>query len=78
MRTGEVASPYACPPELRRCVVWDWLKDDEVADVERLGLGSLAATRAWRRWQAARQAYAVRVGEPETQACGPMGRPSLD
>lgn len=74
---GSRAPQHACPPELRRCVVWDWLEDDEATDVERLGLGSLASIRAWRRWQAARRSYATDVGKPEAQACGPMGRPTL-
>ncbi|MFF2716084.1 hypothetical protein [Streptomyces sp. NPDC058011] len=57
--------------------MWDWLEADEVADVERHGMNSLAVIRAWRRWQAARRSYAADVGKPEAQACGPMGRPAL-
>lgn len=74
---GRQAPQHACPPELRRCVVWDWLEDDEVDDMERLGMNSLAVIRAWRRWQAARRSYVADVGKPEAQACGPMGRPTL-
>lgn len=74
---GDRAPQYACPPELRRCVAWDWLEADEAADVEQLGMNSLAVIRAWRRWQVARQAYADEVGQPVTKACGPTGRPTL-
>ncbi|MET8960955.1 hypothetical protein ABZX69_15945 [Streptomyces sp. NPDC004074] len=69
---------YSCPPELRTCVVWDWLEPDEAADVERHGMNSMLVIRAWRRWQDARRDYASRVGMSELAVCGPMGRPTLD
>lgn len=77
VRTGEVPL-YTCPPELRRCVVWDWLEPGESADVQAHGMNSLSVIRAWRRWLSARQAYAEDVDQPVTQVCGPTGRPTLD
>ncbi|MFF4672117.1 hypothetical protein ACFY1C_20005 [Streptomyces sp. NPDC001279] len=76
-RTGEVL-PYSCPPELRRCIVWQWLDPAESADVEVHGWSSAFVPRAWRRWLDARQAYADEVGQSVMQACGPTSRPTLE
>ncbi|MFF9647890.1 hypothetical protein [Streptomyces sp. NPDC014622] len=76
-RTGEV-SPYSCPQELRRCIVWQWLEPDEVDDVRAAGMGSPRVPTAWRRWLDARQAYADEVGQSVAQACGPTSRPTLE
>ncbi|MFJ2417267.1 hypothetical protein [Streptomyces brevispora] len=76
VRTGEVPL-YAGPAALRTCVVWQWLRPDECADVEAHGISSPMAISAWRRWLNARQAYAEEVDQPVTQACGPTGRPTL-
>jgi hypothetical protein len=67
----------ACPPELRHCLVWDWLRDDEMATVEAHGYNAMPLLSAWRRWRDARQAHAADVGMTEVQACGPFSRPTL-
>lgn len=76
--TASQPPAYSCPQELRHpCVVWEWLTVDEVDDVRRRGHNADGYIRAWRRWQDARRDYAQRVGLSVTEACGPMGRPTL-
>lgn len=68
----------SCPPELRRCLVYEWLSASACDEVEESGWNSPLVVTAWRRWLNARQAYADEVGQPVMKACGPTARPSLE
>ncbi|PVC62970.1 hypothetical protein DBP15_28535 [Streptomyces sp. CS065A] len=78
-RTGEVASPYACPSRLLApAIVEEWLTADEIGRLTETD----ALIRTRRRWADARDEYTRSVDADArhlraraAQLCGPVSRP---